>query len=364
MRSSIMQTDFPSRDSIFGPDEAPSVSVVIPAYNAASTIGACIRAVLAAEYEGRVEVIVVDDCSTDDTVEIAEGMGCRLVRQKRNGGPARARNDGAAVARGEILIFVDADTQMRHDSILEAVRALSRDGVGAVSGMYEPEPINPGFFPRYYAYLKYQAYCANDTDRINVFSGQCGAIGKELFDRLGGYSSIAWGVDIENEELGLRINRRSVVALSRRFRVGHNFPGFRKLLFVFTNRVYWWILFRHFSKRDETVLMTRGFGYATAAMPASALLATAALLVPDRILSAALTALSLALACGFAWGYKGFWRFCLRRRGLAFALACAGASALFSFAITSAAARGYWSIAWRTLRGKELPFTQTALGTT
>lgn len=359
-----MRTDFPSRDPWFGPGDAPSVSVIIPAYNAASTIGACIRAVLAAEYEGPVEVIVVDDRSTDDTVEIAAGMGCRLVRQTRNGGPAQARNDGARVARGEILIFVDADTQMRRDSILEAVRALSRDGVGAVSGMYEPEPINPGFFPRYYAYLKYHAYCANDTDRINVFSGQCGAIGKELFDRLGGYSSIAWGVDIENEELGLRINRRSVVALSRRFRVGHNFPGFRKLLFVFTNRVYWWILFRHFSKRDETVLMTRGFGYATAAMPASALCAAAALLVPVPILSAALTASSLALACGFAWGYKGFWWFCRRRRGLAFALACAGASALFSFAITTAAARGYWSIAWRTLRGKELPFTQTALGTT
>ncbi len=360
----IMLEDASSCDHGTDRARSPGVSVVIPAYNASATIGACIRSVLAADYDGRVEVIVADDGSTDDTAAIAERMGCRLVRKTRNGGPARARNAGAGAARGDILIFVDADTQMRRDSIQEAVRALSQNGVGAVSGMYEPEPINSGFFPRYYAYLKYQAYTANDADRINVFSGQCGAIWKELFDRLGGYRSIAWGVDIENEEFGYRINQENEVALSRRFRVGHNFPGFAKLMFVFNNRVYWWILFRHFSKRDETVLMTRGFGYATAALPASALCLSAAPFMPGRILPAILYTLSLMLGCGFAWGYKGFWRFCLGRGGPVFALVSALASALFSFVITAGAARGYLSVAWKTLRGRELPFTRSALGRT
>ena len=122
----------------------PGVSVIIPAYNASRTIRACLQSVLAAEYGGPVEVIVVDDGSTDETSTIAASLGCVTVRRDTNGGPALARNAGAQAARGEILIFLDADTEMRTDTVREAVRALRREGVGAVTGMYEPEPVNDG----------------------------------------------------------------------------------------------------------------------------------------------------------------------------------------------------------------------------
>lgn len=342
---------------------SPSVSVIIPAYNASRTLTACLTSVQKAEYDGTVEIIVVDDRSTDDTADIATQFGCRLIRRKANSGPALARNAGANAAGGEILIFVDADTEMRPDTIRAAVRALSEEGVGAVTGTYEPEPINMGFFPAYYAYLKYHAFTAGAVDRIVAFGGQCGAIYKRLYDEVGGYRAIAWGVDIENEELGLRINRRSMIRLSREFRVRHNFPTFRKLMFVFTNRVYWWVLFSRFAKRDETVLMTRGFGYATAAMPAAAICLVAALLLaPAGSWSAALGVASAALGGVFAWGYNGFWRLCLRRRGPIFALAAIAASAFFSCAVTAGAAAGYLSAAWSALSRRELPFTRAALG--
>jgi len=337
--------------------------VIIPAYNASRTLTACLTSVQNAVYDDTVEIIVVDDSSTDDTADIATQLGCRLIRRSANNGPALARNAGANAAHGDILIFVDADTEMRADTIRAAVRALSEEGIGAVTGMYEPEPINKGFFPAYYAYLKYHAFTARPVDRILAFGGQCGAIHKRLYDEVGGYRAIAWGVDIENEELGLRINRRSTIRLSREFRVRHNFPGFGKLVFIFTHRVYWWVLFSRFAKRDESVLMTRAFGYATAALPAAVTgLLVALLLAPTGIWAPTLNVTSAALGGVFVWGYAGFWRLCLRRRGPVFALAAMMASVFFSCAVTVSAAVGYLSAAWSALSKRELPFTRAELG--
>ncbi len=338
----------------------PRVSVIIPAYNAGRTLRACLQSVHESEYNGAVEVIVVDDRSTDNTCTIAEGLRCVVIRRSTNGGPALARNAGANAALGEILFFLDADTQMRPDTIREAVRVLQRWDVGAVTGMYEAEPIRPGFFQRYYAYLKYHTFTASDVDHITAFGGQCGAVYKDLFERVGGYRPIQWGVDIENEELGFRMNRISKVALGRTVRVRHHFPGFRKLLFIFTSRVYWWVLFSRFSKQSETVLMTRGFGYATAALPAAALLWLASFAVPADIAFALVTGAAL-LAALFVRGYLGFWRFCLRRRGPAFAFAAAIASALFSIVVTTAAAYGHLTATWYALRRRDLPFVQSSL---
>jgi glycosyltransferase involved in cell wall biosynthesis len=340
----------------------PGVSVIVPAYNAERTIDACLRSVQAAEYAGSVEIIVADDGSTDATPAIARRLGANVVPTDRNSGPAQARNAGARHATGDILLFVDADTRMRRDTITAAVHALQRPGVGAVSGMYEAEPINAGFFPRYYAYLKYYAYTLDDVDHINVFSGQCGAIHKTLFDRVGGYRSMAWGVDIENEELGYRINKHAEIALSRAFRVAHNFPGLRKLLFVFNNRVYWWILFKQFSRKDETVLMTRGFGYATAALPLAATITALASAAGPSPWAAAGYASACILLAWFVSGYAGFWRFCAKQRGPAFAVAGAMASAIFAFVITFGAARGYLAVARTLLTRRPPPFIQPALG--
>jgi glycosyltransferase involved in cell wall biosynthesis len=336
----------------------PSVSVIIPAYNAAKTLRACLESVSAAEYGGTVEVLVVDDASTDDTPDITTDLGCRLIRRNTNQGPAQARNAGARAASGDILLFVDADTEMRRDTIRQAVAALTQSGMGAVNGMYEPEPINAGFFPAYYAYLKFHAFTNNDTDRMTAFSGQCGAIYKTLFHHVGGYNTISWGVDIENEEFGLRVNEQSVVGIAREFRVRHNFPAFRQLAYIFSNRVYWWVLFSRFSRRHEAVLMTRGFGYATASPTAALLFELLGLIMPVAGVATIAHSLALTFLGLFACGYAGFWKLCFRRRGLRFALGSVLLSFFFSFLITGSAARAYAEAAWRSLTRRSISFSQ------
>jgi glycosyltransferase involved in cell wall biosynthesis len=87
---------------------APLVSVVVPVYNAEEFLGDALDSVFAQDYEP-VEVVVVDDGSTDASGAIAEAYpGVRYIRQE-NQGPAAARNVGIAVARGEFVSFVDAD---------------------------------------------------------------------------------------------------------------------------------------------------------------------------------------------------------------------------------------------------------------
>ena len=87
----------------------PLYSVIVPAYQAAGSLGLCLDA-LNAQTVARdlYEVIVVDDGSTDGTGEIAQQAGARVITQ-RNAGPAAARNAGAAAGRGDLLLFTDAD---------------------------------------------------------------------------------------------------------------------------------------------------------------------------------------------------------------------------------------------------------------
>ena len=88
-------------------DAALSVSVVIPAYNEAERIAATIRAAQALTSVG--EVIVMDDGSTDDTGRAAASAGATVVRRARNRGKAAAMEAGADAARGDLLLFLDAD---------------------------------------------------------------------------------------------------------------------------------------------------------------------------------------------------------------------------------------------------------------
>jgi len=91
--------------------KTPLLSVVIPTWNRAQLVGDAIRSVLA-QREGLVEAIVVDDASTDSTIELLEtefGDRIRLLRLEHRRGSGGARNAGARLARGEFVAFLDSD---------------------------------------------------------------------------------------------------------------------------------------------------------------------------------------------------------------------------------------------------------------
>jgi glycosyltransferase involved in cell wall biosynthesis len=92
------------------PQEFPSVSVVVPARNAADTIGGCLEALSGQSYpQDRYEVIVIDNGSTDETREVVRHHPVRLLEETSYRSPYPARNLGVEHARGQLLAFTDAD---------------------------------------------------------------------------------------------------------------------------------------------------------------------------------------------------------------------------------------------------------------
>src|SRR5690242_17253835 len=89
--------------------ETPLISVVMPCYNTERHIGEAIDSILSQEIES-VQVVVIDDGSTDRSADIARGFGKRVeCKSQANAGIAAARNCGVALARGKYLAFLDAD---------------------------------------------------------------------------------------------------------------------------------------------------------------------------------------------------------------------------------------------------------------
>jgi len=132
------------------------ISVVVPAWNAAGDIGACLASILASRGV-ELEAIVADDGSTDGTAGAAAAYPCRVLRLPHRGAAA-ARNAGAAAARGEMLFFTDADCRLAPATLARAAAALAALGPRAVlGGTYAVEPADPGFLSRFQAVFVHEA---------------------------------------------------------------------------------------------------------------------------------------------------------------------------------------------------------------
>ncbi len=161
---------------------APRFSVVIPAYNEEQLLGRLLDSlrIARAAYgaDDAIEVIVADNMSTDRTAAIAAGHGCTVVMVEKRV-IAAARNGGARVARGEILAFVDADSQVHPRTFIEIDKALATGRVvGGATGV-RLERRSPGIVFAYLTMLPLVLVTGMDTGV--VFARRTD------FENLGGY---------------------------------------------------------------------------------------------------------------------------------------------------------------------------------
>jgi len=124
----------------------PLISLIIPNRNGAGAIGQCLGSIVS-NTDRQIEVIVVDDCSTDRSVEIIEQFPVRLIKLEQHVGASGARNIGARNSNGVFLFFIDADCLIQNDTLANVRRAMAENNAGTViGGTYAREPQGPGFF--------------------------------------------------------------------------------------------------------------------------------------------------------------------------------------------------------------------------
>jgi cellulose synthase/poly-beta-1,6-N-acetylglucosamine synthase-like glycosyltransferase len=181
------RVDVPVRHEITEP-----VSVIVPAYNESAGIEAAVRSIVASTHP--VEIIVVDDGSTDGTAEIVEALGLpgvTLIR-KENGGKPSALNAGLAAASHDLVVMVDGDTVFEPETVHALIQPFANPQVGAISG--NTKVANRGGILGAWQHIEYVVGFNLDRRLFDVAEcmptvpGAIGAFRRDALLRVGGVS--------------------------------------------------------------------------------------------------------------------------------------------------------------------------------
>ncbi len=240
------------------------ISIVIPTYNVSRFMPNLLDSIFGNRIDD-MEVIIVDDCSKDDTVSIAKKYPVNVIELEVNGGPARARNIGVEAAKGDIIFFLDSDVLVMDGTIKEVEDYFRNDpSAQCVIGICATEPLNRGFVPKYMAMFEYIHLLGVPDNKVSVFAPRCGALKKELFQRLGGYREKYKGADVEDFELARRICQTDDIILNPKMLVRHQFVNNveEAVRNYFKRAVMWIHLFLSDKKLDNAGPTTPGNGIA------------------------------------------------------------------------------------------------------
>lgn len=218
----------------------PLLSVVIPNYNGSATIGRCLEAVYSSGFSS-FEVIVIDDCSEDDSVGIIERFPCKLLRLEKHSGASKARNTGAANSSGGILFFTDADCILKEDTLRVAFETAQEKGPDVVvGGTYTRKPCDDSFFSAFQSvFINYfETKNAGNPDYIATHAM---VIHTETFKKSGGFREDFLPI-IEDVEFSHRLKKEGVrLVTNPRLAVGHifNYSLAASLKNAFKKARYW-----------------------------------------------------------------------------------------------------------------------------
>jgi glycosyltransferase involved in cell wall biosynthesis len=200
----------------------PAISVVVPVYNGAASLRLCLEAL------GRTrgpawECIVVDDGSDDESGAIARARGARVLRTgDAPGGPARARNLGAAAASAPLVCFIDADVLVRPETLAQFVDLFDAEpDLTAAFGSYDTQPASPDVLSQYRNLLHHFVH-QTGREAASTFWAGCGAVRREAFVAVGGFDASYTRPSIEDIELGTRLRAGGArITLAKHIQVTH-----------------------------------------------------------------------------------------------------------------------------------------------
>ena len=215
---SVMESDsLTRRDSAM----TPVISVIVPVRNSPQFLRQCVRRLQKSTFRD-MEIVVVDDASTDNTADVARELSVRLIQMDECSGPGKARNRGASEARGEFLFFIDADVSVHPDTVAKVVTTFRSDEtIDALFGSYDTEPSQWNIISQYRNLLHHFTHQEANEEASTFWSG-CGAVKRSVFLAMNGFDTNYDAPCIEDIELGIRMRKAGYrIRLNKDIQVTH-----------------------------------------------------------------------------------------------------------------------------------------------
>jgi len=321
-------------------NEERFISIVIPNHNGAATIAKCLEAAFASDYS-LFEVVVVDDCSTDASVEIIKKFPCQLIQLEEHGGVSKARNTGARASSGELVFFTDNDCLLQKDALALANKTYNEHHGCIIGGTYTSLPYDQDFFSGFQSI--FARYFETKKKVPDYVAAHAMIIDAELFRRSGGFVEDSFiGVDasVEDVEFSHRLRRAGYkLFINPEIQVQHvfNFSLLKSVRNAAKKTRYW----TKYSLVNRDLFVDSGCASAELKINVMSFVVMAFLFLLYLVKGAgwALTAIPFLFALNL-YVSKGFFGVFFRVRGFPFAL-----SAVVYYTMVYSAAVGFGALA-------------------
>lgn len=182
------------------------ISIIIPVHNGGDSFKRCLIALEKLNPQQQ-EVIVVANGDTDGSSSVAEQFGLTVVCIPTAIGLAVARNIGDRIAKGKYLLFIDADVEIQLTTIGDITNIFTQNPqLSALMGSYDDSPGVINFLSQYRNLLHHYTHQIACEDASTFWTG-CGAITRDIFLKIGGFSEHYLKPCIEDIELGIRLKQ-------------------------------------------------------------------------------------------------------------------------------------------------------------
>lgn len=212
-------------------DDSILFSVIISNYNKADNIVALLSSIFDYYYFQDLEVIFMDDSSTDSSVEKARMFPVRLHVSEKKSGPATLRNIAAKKARGKYLLFIDSDVIVSQQTLINFRKIVLSENIGAIQGLEVLPPVVDnwiGTFRTLQVQFLWGKERYNKAD-VESWGATFGAVSKEIFWKAGGFNEKYRGPDVEDHELALKIKPLTKITFYPNLTYRHTYAGFIEL---------------------------------------------------------------------------------------------------------------------------------------
>lgn len=204
-------------------EEFLKISVVLAAYNSDKTISATIEALLAQSWQGdSLEIIVVDDGSTDQTANVTKNYPIKYLHQE-NKGPAAARNYGWKSARGEIICFTDSDCVPEKEWVSKIIKEYTSDDIAGVGGSYDI--VNSDNLLARCVHEEIIQRHMKSPRQVNYLGGFNVSYRRSVLEEVCGFDESYTEASGEDNELAYKIAKRGYnLIFNKDIKVGHFHP--------------------------------------------------------------------------------------------------------------------------------------------